>query len=103
MKDENSNWRRESGNLFSDVVTFDTGTAGLAPVQLALKNVAKEMEPKANNVEFVKVRSKLLSDFQKRDVYLRGHRAAGELRSQSRVSRPCMKSPVTAAITRWRS
>ncbi|MBC8106813.1 MAG: hypothetical protein H7Z14_09510 [Anaerolineae bacterium] len=71
MKDENSAWQREAGNLYSDVVAFDTSTAGVTPVQIELKRVVKEMEPKGKNVEFVQIRSQLLSDFHKRDVYLR--------------------------------
>ncbi|CAN5402309.1 alpha/beta hydrolase-fold protein [soil metagenome] len=71
MKNENSEWERENGNLSSDVVTFDIATASLSPVKIELKHVAKEIEPKAKNVEFVTVRSQLLSDFQKRDVFLR--------------------------------
>lgn len=71
MKDQNSEWDREAGNLFSDVVNFDSSAPSAGPVHIELKRIVKEAEPKAPNVEFVKVRSKLLSDFRKTDVYLR--------------------------------
>lgn len=75
---DNSDWQREPGNLFSDVIFFDVppnaGANAKAPppVKLNLKLIVKDRPiPDTKSVQIVQVRSKLLSDFRKRDVYLR--------------------------------
>ena len=71
-----SNWRREAGNLWSDEVTFTIPEIDYATkprtVELRLTHVvAPEQPPKAQGVEWFTVRSKLLSDYRKREVVLR--------------------------------
>lgn len=71
LADENSNWRRESGNLYSDVVEIEL-TRKSTTHRLELTNVveAREFE-QSERVRLVEVRSELLSAFRGRDVTLR--------------------------------
>jgi pimeloyl-ACP methyl ester carboxylesterase len=77
MHHDNSDWQREPGNLFSDVIFFDVpanaeANAKAPAVKFNLKLIVKERPiPDTKSVQIVQVRSKLLSDFRKRDVYLR--------------------------------
>jgi hypothetical protein len=75
MHRDSSDWQREPGNLYSDVVFFDISAGGnskASAVKLDLKYVVKERPiPDSKSVQIVQVRSKLLSDFRHRDVYLR--------------------------------
>lgn len=66
-------WRRESGNLYSDVVAFTVGTDGAWPaVELSLDRVVgPQRMPERAGVEFVEIRSELLSAFRGTDVMLR--------------------------------
>ncbi len=80
-----SEWRREPGNYFSDIVTF-TIPEGNEPLNVALALTKKTEPPKASRVpgiggdeknlggggaEVFEVRSELLSRFHGRDVMLR--------------------------------
>ncbi|MBL8863066.1 MAG: hypothetical protein JNK02_13805 [Planctomycetes bacterium] len=65
-----SDWRREPGNLVSDVVTFEAPAS--EPVRLVLAEVvAPEPAPVIDGVEWFEVRSELLSGFRGREVTLR--------------------------------
>ncbi len=70
---ENSSWRREPGNLYSDVVSFQV-TAKDTPPPLAIK-LSKAVEPRNDRtfpgVEVFELRSAFLSDFHGHDVTLR--------------------------------
>jgi hypothetical protein len=68
MSRANSSWQREPGNLFSENVAFDASR----PARLVLKSVVREQTwPRLPQVEVFQLRSKLLSDFHKREVMLR--------------------------------
>jgi hypothetical protein len=70
---ENSEWNREPGNLFSDPVAFEV-KHGASPVtvKINLDQVVKQAaNPDVKRVEVFSIRSKLLSDFHRRDVVLR--------------------------------
>jgi hypothetical protein len=61
----NSDWRREPGNLYSEVVTFTKSGAGGAAVELPLgKVVVNEAPPPTPGVEWIEARSALLSEFR---------------------------------------
>lgn len=66
-------WRREAGNLYSDVVSFTIGADGAWPaVELSLDRVVgPQRMPERAGVEFVEIRSELLSAFRGTDVMLR--------------------------------
>lgn len=69
-KHQFGSWRRETGNLFSSVATVQIG--GDAPVALTLDRVVQPEAPRAvEGVEYVEVRSALLSDFRGEEVLLR--------------------------------
>lgn len=66
---ENSEWRREEGNLFSHVVEFEV--PGARTVELALDQIVHVEPPRAvKGVEWFSVRSELLSKFRGHDVVL---------------------------------
>lgn len=66
-----SDWRREAGNLYSDVARFEVGGLG-SPVDLRLSHVVEPAPfPAAPGVELFEVRSELLSAFHGREVRLR--------------------------------
>lgn len=75
MKRENSSWRREVGNLYSDVISMnvDPGQARNRPVDIVLSSEVAERGTAAKRagVEFLEVRSELLSRFRGGDVMLR--------------------------------
>jgi hypothetical protein len=66
-------WRRETGNLYSDVVPFKIGADGAWPaVELTLdRTVGPQRRPERAGVEFVEVRSELLSAFRGTEVMMR--------------------------------
>jgi hypothetical protein len=66
-------WRREAGNLYSDVVAFTIGADGAWPaVELTLDRVVGPQRlPERAGVEFFELRSELLSAFRGTDVMLR--------------------------------
>mgnify|MGYP001424794367 CR=1 FL=1 len=68
----NSDWRREPGNLWSDVVRFELGAAaGEKSVALTLTHVVEARPlPAAEGVEWFELRSELLSEFRGHDVTL---------------------------------
>lgn len=72
MKRENSSWRREEGNLFSSAIAeLEVKEGAAASVELVLDRAVKvDPLPAQAGVEFVEVRSKLLSDFHGHDVML---------------------------------
>jgi pimeloyl-ACP methyl ester carboxylesterase len=69
----NSNWRREAGNLWSEVVTFEVKDSNLKQeVRLTLtKAIELPALKQTDGVEWFEVRSSLLSKFRGRDVFLR--------------------------------
>jgi hypothetical protein len=85
MHQDNSSWKREPGNLYSEVISFQSrGQADDTAINVALTRVV--VAPKLNlptGVELFEVRSELLSKFRGRDVVLRAgvvtpvHRDAG--------------------------
>lgn len=84
MRRDDSNWRREPGNLYSDPVTVTIAAEMNAPIRLTL---SKAVEPPAvsrvpgiggderslgdGGAEVFEIRSELLSRFHGRDVFLR--------------------------------
>ena len=68
-----SKWRHEEGNLYSDVVPFEVTSRGVgSPIQLRLNQRVGAHEPRqTEGVTFLKIRSKLLSEYRGTDVYLR--------------------------------
>lgn len=71
---DDSSWRREPGNLYSEVGTLTVAPGAERPpaVRVSLTRVVGPREwPKAPGVELFEVRSKLLSEFHGRDVMLR--------------------------------
>lgn len=67
-----SEWREEPGHLFSEPVTFTIAADGPADVELALtRQTEAKTWPTKTTAELVEIRSKLLSDFHKRDIMLR--------------------------------
>ena len=69
----NSNWKREAGNLWSDEVVFEvTDSKDEQRIALLLTNVVQPAKNKqADGVEWFEVRSQLLSKFRGREVTLR--------------------------------
>ena len=70
---DNSDWKREPGNLYSDTKTVTIGaTDGPTVVELTLNHaVGPRPLPTVAGVEWFEVRSALLSNFHKRDIMLR--------------------------------
>lgn len=69
----NSQWKREPGNLHSDVASFTVAGDGPAPpVEIRLTHRVEERpDPEQAGAEVFKIRSALLSEFRGRDVFLR--------------------------------
>lgn len=69
---DHSNWRREPGNLFSEVASFELAPAA-GPVRIPLKLTAavKPAQHDMPGVELFEVRSAILSEFAGREVMLR--------------------------------
>ena len=68
---ESSSWRREPGNLYSDVVQIEL-TRHNATYPIALTNVVEErVFTETDRVRLIETPSALLSDFRGRDVTLR--------------------------------
>lgn len=68
----NSEWKREPGNLWSDAVTIDIASNASQSVDLVLTNVVIKKElPTIEGVEWLEVRSELLSKFRGQEVMLR--------------------------------
>lgn len=68
----NSSWRRDAGNLYSKVVRFTVDPSRPEQtVEITLDKVTEARTPSDSpGVEYFEVKSKLLSDFHKRDVFL---------------------------------
>lgn len=66
-------WRREAGNLYSDVAEFTIGEGGVWPeVVLTLeREVGEARGPRANGVAYFEVRSELLTAFRGRPTSMR--------------------------------
>ncbi|GMV26073.1 MAG: hypothetical protein AMXMBFR58_21040 [Phycisphaerae bacterium] len=67
----NSNWKRDAGNLYSEVVAF---TVGAEPSTVAIvlnKKTTGEKTPGRKGVELFTLESKLLSEFHGRPITLR--------------------------------
>jgi S-formylglutathione hydrolase FrmB len=69
----NSSWRREAGNLWSDVVSFEVGAGdGERLVELTLAHVVEpDPLPEVEGVEWFEMRSERLSAFRGEEVLLR--------------------------------
>jgi hypothetical protein len=65
-----SSFRMEPGNLLSEAKTFEIKTGDDQVVHLSLTQAIKPRDYGDSAAEEVKIRSKLLSDFAHRDVYL---------------------------------
>jgi pimeloyl-ACP methyl ester carboxylesterase len=71
MHQDDSNWRREPGNLFSDVVAFRVSESD-ASIDLPLPHVVQPIKhATTQSAQIFEMRSKLLSDFHHRDISLR--------------------------------
>jgi pimeloyl-ACP methyl ester carboxylesterase len=72
VKQDTSSFFSETGNFWSEPVTFTVDSTGDAkPIKLSLTRVTKGSEfTDRQGVEFVNVKSKLLSDFRGREVTL---------------------------------
>lgn len=69
---DDSSWRREPGNLFSEPVTFTIEPDRPVRIPIKLTGIVKPRTlPDVPGVELFEVRSKLLSDFASRDISLR--------------------------------
>jgi pimeloyl-ACP methyl ester carboxylesterase len=68
----NSDWKREPGNRWSEIVTFEVTDAGTAQViEMPLSNVVSDEKPKTTpGVEWFEVKSELLSRFRGTPVFL---------------------------------
>src|SRR5687768_5841111 len=67
-----SSWKREPGNLFSDVVDVELKPGDRQSFAIALKRTVQDRAPRlGQGMEVFQIRSKLLSDFHGRDVMLR--------------------------------
>lgn len=67
-----SEWREEAGHLYSEPVTFTVNADGPTEVDVTLtRRTAAKAWPTSTTAELVEVRSTLLSEFHKRDVFLR--------------------------------
>lgn len=72
LNQTNSDWRREPGNLYSEVVAFTKDASDLFTVDLPLtKSVAVQAMPAAPGLEWFETPSTLLSNFRKHEVSLR--------------------------------
>jgi len=68
----NSEWRREPGNLWSEVAAFEVEAGKPREVALALTHVVEaEPLPTVEGVEWFELRSERLSKFRGHDVFLR--------------------------------
>jgi S-formylglutathione hydrolase FrmB len=69
----NSNWKREPGNLWSDAVAFEVQAgSGVQRIELLLNHrVEPKQLPKVEGTEWFEMRSELLSRFRGREVMLR--------------------------------
>jgi hypothetical protein len=70
---DNSEWKREPGNLYSDTQTIEVSAQGpSAPTLIPLAHEVKPRQPRSvPGVEIVQVHSTLLTDFHHRDMVLR--------------------------------
>lgn len=69
---EGQNWRTAPGNLYSQPVKVSLSAKGISPLRLVLDQVNPPLPPPVETryIKHVKMRSKLLSDFWGRDMYL---------------------------------
>lgn len=69
---DDSNWRREPGNLFSDPIQVDLDPARPARIPIKLTRIVEPARPPATGpAELFEIRSVLLSEFHGRDIKLR--------------------------------
>lgn len=73
LHQDNSEWKREPGNLFSDTATVSIGaTDGPTSFPIALtRAVGQRKLPSTPGVEWFEIKSTLLSEFHHRDIMLR--------------------------------
>jgi hypothetical protein len=71
---EGQQWNRKPGNFYSEPVTVQIG-AGTEPASLTLNQEIPPITPPEDTkyVKHIKIRSKMLSEFWGRDVYLGAH------------------------------
>ncbi len=73
LHQDDSNWRREPGNLYSPIVPFSVSAIPRL-VEISLTKAIEPIHyPTTTGAEIFELRSKLLSDFHHRDIF---HRAA---------------------------
>ncbi len=72
---EGQQWNRKPGNLYSTPVRIDFDPKNAAAIPLELTETIPAIEPPEDTeyVKHIKIRSKLLSDFWGRDMYLGAH------------------------------
>ncbi len=73
LHQDNSDWKREPGNLYSDTTTIKIGAADgptAFPITLA-RAVGPRTLPTPKGVEWFEVKSRLLSEFHHRDIALK--------------------------------
>lgn len=72
MHHRDSAWRREPGNLYSEVITFEITPDRQVAVEIPLtRTVTERRPPPERRGQVFEVRSKLLSDFRGEDVVMR--------------------------------
>lgn len=74
LNSEHSDWQREPGNLYSEIVTFSTDPADppSEPLEIALTKVIEPEVPVATDgFEYFEITSALLSEFHGRPIKLR--------------------------------
>jgi S-formylglutathione hydrolase FrmB len=73
--DSNQDFRSANspGNLYSEVMRLqlDPATSGATQLQLTQKIPPEELPPETGRVSFIKIKSQLLSEFNRRPMYLR--------------------------------
>src|SRR6185437_9570117 len=68
---DDSNWRREPGNLYSSTASFNVD-ASPSTVDITLSRMsAPSTQPSVPGAQVFSIRSRLLSDFHHRDTFLR--------------------------------
>ena len=72
---EGQQWNRAPGNLYSTPREVEFGAGNSLPIDLEFDQVIPKIEPPADTkyIKHIKIRSKLLSDFWGRDMYLGAH------------------------------
>lgn len=72
---EGQHWNTSPGNLYSTPFKVTIGNEGVENFDIVLDNIIPEIQPVADTkwIKHIKMKSKLLSDFWGRDMYLGAH------------------------------